>query len=71
MGWLGWTPETVETAHMMDVITAYEGRVEMLQGLFGGGDKTRTETSAPKDSRPLATKWREAMQFFGARRAGR
>lgn len=66
MGWLGWTPETVETAHMMDVITAYEGRVEMLQGLFGGGN-AKGEAGRRKDERPLAAKFRDAMEFFRAR----
>ncbi len=38
-GWLGWTPEVAWTATASEIIAAFKGRTEMLQAIFGGGEK--------------------------------
>ena len=42
-GWLGWTPEVAWTATASEIIAAFKGRTEMLQAIFGGGDKAQAD----------------------------
>jgi hypothetical protein len=35
-GWLGWSPETTWQATPAEILNAREGRMEMLQAVFGG-----------------------------------
>lgn len=34
-GWLGWEPGRVEAMSMPDILTAFEGKIEMLQAMQG------------------------------------
>ncbi|WP_256807154.1 phage tail assembly chaperone [Bradyrhizobium sp. Bra64] len=47
-GWLGWSPETTWNATTAEILSAREGRMEMLQALFGG--KREEETANDLDS---------------------
>jgi hypothetical protein len=38
-GWLGWTPADAWEATPVEILTAYEGRVDMLRTIFGGKDE--------------------------------
>lgn len=42
-GWLGWTPDQAWDATPAEIMAAYEGRLEMLTALFGGGEKGKVE----------------------------
>lgn len=43
-GWLGWPPAVVLDTPLPQLIEAQRGRVEMLNGIFGGGkDKPATQ----------------------------
>lgn len=37
-GWLGWTPAETWAASPREIKQAYEGRVELLHAVFGGGE---------------------------------
>lgn len=37
-GWLGWTPAETWAASPREIKQAYEGRVELLRAVFGGGE---------------------------------
>lgn len=37
-GWLGWTPAEAWAASPREIREAYEGRVELLRSVFGGGE---------------------------------
>lgn len=52
MGWLGWTPEQAYNAAIPDILTAYEGRTDMLRAIFGGEEP---EKVAPKPSKRTMT----------------
>ena len=41
MGWIGWLPEQALAADVNAVIIAIEGRVEMLNGIFGDPKKAK------------------------------
>jgi hypothetical protein len=38
-GWLGWTPEAAWSATPGEIKAAYEGRLDMLKAIFGGGEE--------------------------------
>lgn len=50
-GWLGWPPAVVLDAPLPHLIEAQRGRVEMLNGIFGGGSKDKPATQARPASR--------------------
>ncbi len=37
-GWLSWTPDQAWNATPAEILTAYEGRLDMLKAIFGEGD---------------------------------
>ena len=37
-GWLGWTPDTTRSAHMQEIILAYEGKIDQLKAVHGSSD---------------------------------
>lgn len=45
-GWLGWSPEQAWSATPAEIITAYNGRLDMLGAIFG----TKTDDGADPDS---------------------
>lgn len=46
MGWMGWDEETTLDTRMTSIVTAYEGRVKMLEAAFGGKDEAPKSTGA-------------------------
>jgi len=57
MGWLGWSPEQTFNAAIPDILTAYRGRVEMLNAIFGGGENEQK----PRATRPLSPQLFDAV----------
>jgi hypothetical protein len=45
MGWLGWSEEQTLDASMPAIILAYEGRVDMINAIFGGPKDESAEMS--------------------------
>lgn len=43
MGWLGWTEEELNATTLTAIVTAYKGRVKMLQAVFGSGEKDKAK----------------------------
>lgn len=41
MGWLGWTEEELNATTLTAIETAYRGKVNMLQAVFGSGEKDK------------------------------
>lgn len=41
MGWLGWTEEELNNTTLPAIVTAYRGKVKMLQAVFGSGEKEK------------------------------
>lgn len=37
-GWLGWTPDEAFEATPREIMLAYQGRIDLLQAIFGGSD---------------------------------
>jgi hypothetical protein len=76
MGWLGWSErETLDTS-MPAIIMAYEGRIEMLQSIFGGGEKKPDEPApeavVDEPSVPLSDRLKSAFRSLkGVRGMGR
>ena len=52
-GWLGWTPENAWNATPAEIMTAYEGRVEMLGAIFGKADDAEQSPTEPPDQAQL------------------
>lgn len=48
MGWLGWTEEQTLDTSMPAIVMAYEGRREMLNALFGGGEQGEEAKAEPE-----------------------
>lgn len=42
MGWLGWSEADTLDASMAGILLAYEGRLDLLKSIFGGGEKSKT-----------------------------
>ena len=49
MGWLGWTEDQTLDTSMPAIALAYEGRLEMLQSIFGSGEAASAE---PEEADP-------------------
>ncbi|CAN7437028.1 hypothetical protein [Neorhizobium sp. LjRoot104] len=58
-GWLGWPPEVALDATPAEIVLAYEGRLDMLKAIYGGG------RDQPTDERPLEEKFRSVFTTFG------
>lgn len=61
MGWLGWTPEQTYNAAIPDIMTAYEGRMDMLKAIFGGGDDGRSGGKPQTNGRPMSPQLFDAV----------
>lgn len=59
-GWLGWSADTTLDATPTEITLAYEGKLEMLKAIYGGGER-----AAPKDDRPLNEKFRSIFSGIG------
>ncbi len=58
-GWLGWDSETALATSPYEIALAIDGRIELLQAIFGKADKPK------QDDAPLEAKWRRAMSVLG------
>lgn len=49
-GWIGWSPSDTRSAHMQEIILAYEGHIEKLQAIHGTSknSKKKEVVNAPK-----------------------
>ncbi|WP_242217259.1 hypothetical protein [Shinella zoogloeoides] len=66
-GWMGWTPEETLDATPAEITLAYEGHLDMLRAIHGGGEKSSKPKAA--DSRPIADKFRAAFSAIGTTKA--
>lgn len=55
-GWLGWTPEETWNATPAEILAAHQGRIDLLQAIFGSPDKG---TTAERTHRYSADQLRE------------
>ncbi len=44
-GWLGWTPDTAWNATLPEILHAFDGHVDQLKAIHGGGDDEAAVTS--------------------------
>jgi hypothetical protein len=65
-GWLGWTPAATWAATPAEIMTAQEGRIEMLNAIFSG----KKSKEADRANMSLSDKIRLTMSALGAKRAG-
>lgn len=61
-GWLGWSPEQTWNATPAEIVTAYEGRLEMLAAIFGDGKQK--QASGTNSELP----WGDKFRLFAASR---
>lgn len=61
-GWLGWTPATAWDSTPAEIVEAYKGRIELLNSIFGTGEKAETDVT-PED------KLRAIFATLGTRKA--
>lgn len=73
MGWLGWTEaETLDTS-MPAIVLAYDGRIEMLQSIFGKGEAKAGEPESvpePEAGAPVADRLKSTLRGLMGRAAG-
>lgn len=74
MGWLGWTEAETLDSSMPAIVLAYDGRIEMLQSIFGKGEAKPSEPgaeAAPSDeSVPIADRLKSAFRSLMGRAGG-
>lgn len=62
MGWLGWSEgQTLDTS-MPAIVMAYEGRLDMLRALFGGGEDEKPVDDEPSPETDVADRLRFALR---------
>lgn len=61
MGWLGWTPEQAFNASIPDILTAYEGRMDMLKAIFGGSEDGGAKGAPSVNGRPMSPQLFDAV----------
>lgn len=66
MGWIGWTEEELNKTTLPAIVTAYQGKVKMLQGIFGSGDKEKKKKASADELRSFA-KTHNAVRSNGSR----
>lgn len=52
MGWLGWSEEQTLRTTIPAIELAYEGRLDMLRAVFGGGDAQQPQGDANREMTP-------------------
>jgi len=62
MGWLGWSERIALSTSIPAIELALEGRVEMLNAIFGGGE---SEQKPKEATRPMSPQLFDAL--FGGR----
>ncbi len=63
-GWLGWTPQDALDATPAEIVLAYQGKLDMLKAIYGGGGKSEKT----QDERPLDDKFRSIFAGIGTTR---
>ena len=63
MGWLGWTEDVALQTTVPSIELALEGRAEMLNRIFGGGEPEQPKVSA----RPFSLELFDALFDGGAK----
>lgn len=64
-GWLGWPPPIVLGCTMRELLLAYQGKIDMLKAIHGGGEKSGPVLTSAKDGAGV----RALLKGLGARRA--
>ena len=69
MGWLGWTEEQTLATSMPAIVIAYEGRLDMLQALFGSATAPAAldADEKPPERDDLATRIKGAFRALQGR----
>lgn len=75
MGWLGWTEAQTLDTSMPAIVLAYDGRIEMLQSIFGKGDAKADAKAEPAPEMgdnvvPLADRLKSALRSLKGDAAG-
>lgn len=72
MGWLGWSEEQTLDTSMPAIMIAYDGRMEMLQSIFGGGE-AKAEQPKADDGEPVSLheRLKSAFRALKSRRDGK
>ncbi|WGD32012.1 hypothetical protein AncyloWKF20_09415 [Ancylobacter sp. WKF20] len=63
-GWLGWPPAVVMGCTMRELRLAYDGKLDMLRAIHGGGEKPDPGLVSAKDGKGV----RALMTSLGARK---
>jgi len=50
-GWLGWSPSDTRSAHMQEIILAYDGHVDKLKAIHGSDEKKNS--NGKQNSKPI------------------
>ena len=61
MGWLGWDLEKAMRSDCLAIQIAYEGRVDMLNAIFGGGGDEASPKKPDVSARPLSPELFDAV----------
>lgn len=67
-GWLGWPAAVALATPIPQIEAAFEGRMEMLKAIFGGGEGKATATGGGAS---LGAKLKAAMSMRGTRKVVR
>lgn len=67
MGWLGWTEDELNATTLTAIETAYRGKVNMLQAIFGSGEKDKPKKKASPDELRSFAKTHNAVIRNGSR----
>lgn len=74
MGWLGWTEAQTLDTSMPAIVMAYDGRIEMLQSIFGKGetkaDEAKAEAPVDEAGMPVADRVKSALRSLMGGRSG-
>jgi hypothetical protein len=44
-GWLGWTPDTAWNATLPEILNAFDGHIDLLKAVHGGGEDQSADSS--------------------------
>lgn len=64
-GWLGWTPDVARSAHMQEIIMAYEGYTDMLIAVHGSGTKNNSSKQGKSRKVPVTQESIDAALNIG------
>lgn len=64
-GWLGWTPDVARSAHMQEIIIAYEGYTDMLVAVHGSSSKNSSKRTSKSRKVPVTPESIDAALNIG------